>query len=178
MFRCVQTVVWSDERPKVSPRVTRIFATRHRVWYCRRRIQDWKKNTQKVSISETLGSPPVASIFILVGTYIWCISKNMSWKIVRIYYMFANMASLNRWRRVRGFSKSVIHFIEIMLMAYRHVRHFCFPTSLWRGWWYRPSNVRLSHFALDISWDFVAQSSCASIPFLSQTNRNSNEPIK
>ena len=31
-------------------------------------------------------------------------------KVFRIYYMFANMASLNRWRRVRGFSKLLIYW--------------------------------------------------------------------
>lgn len=31
----------------------------------------------------------------------------------RVYYMFANMASLNRWRRVRGFSDLfAIHHIS------------------------------------------------------------------
>ena len=58
------------------------------------------------------------------------------------------------------------------------LRHFRSPTSLWRGWWYRPSYLRLPHFAFDISWDLAAQGSCASISFLSQANWNSNESIK
>jgi hypothetical protein len=33
----------------------------------------------------------------------------------RVYYMFANMASLNRWRRVRGFSDLfAIHHISFI----------------------------------------------------------------
>ena len=119
-------------------------------------------------------------LHIRTGRHIYLIQpkEHVLKKVLRIYYMFANMASLNRWRRVRGFSKSILYFIEIMLMAYHHLRHFCLPTSLWRSWWYRPSNLCFSHFTLDISWDLAAQSSCASIPFLSQANRNSDEPIE
>jgi adenosine deaminase len=29
----------------------------------------------------------------------------------RIYYMYANMASLNNWRRARGFSQSHLHYV-------------------------------------------------------------------
>ena len=46
---------------------------------------------------------------IHTGGYIFLIQpKEHVLKTFRLYYMFANMASLNRWRRVRGFSEFII----------------------------------------------------------------------
>lgn len=47
----------------------------------------------------------------------------------RIYYMYANMASLNAWRRSRGFSE--LNLLYVHWQTLTCCRHFCPPSSLW-----------------------------------------------
>jgi hypothetical protein len=49
--------------------------------------------------------------------------------------MFANMASLNNWRRLRGFSKFVFTGPRSYLTdPSNQIRYLRFQTPLWRSW--------------------------------------------
>lgn len=63
-----------------------------------------------------MGYQGVAPIFLLVrtsGTF-WITISQL--RTIRIYYMFANMASLNNWRHARGFSK-LLEFSRIIWLT-------------------------------------------------------------
>jgi len=104
-LRYLPTFVRGDERPKNPSRVTRLSATRHWVWHCGWWIQSGKKNTQEISISPIMESTTVASVLLLVF-FVRLVIKNVDSFGSRIYYMYANMASLNNWRRRRGLSEA------------------------------------------------------------------------
>jgi AMP deaminase len=46
-------------------------------------------------------SPPYSYWFVFNTSHV---IPTTHWQSFRMYYMFANMASLNKWRRARGFS--------------------------------------------------------------------------
>lgn len=94
-----------------------------------------------------------------------------------LYYMFANMASLNNWRRIRGFSASgrMLHRPQFNADFLRYLR---VSTSLRRSWRYRPSHLRFSHISFNLSWDTATQGSGSTIPLLSQTDWHCNEPLE
>lgn len=56
-----------------------------------------------------MGFPTVPTILVLVRRNNYFLLSNLKPEITnvghRLYYMFSNMASLNNWRRVRGFSE-------------------------------------------------------------------------
>jgi len=116
---------------------------------------------------------------IHTGTYAWKFSRCGVLRLwIRIYYMFANMASLNNWRRMRGFSESSqpLEILYCHLTGYS--RYIRVPPSLWRSWRYWPPDISFPHIALHISWNLVAQGSCPSISVLPQANRNRDEPLE
>jgi hypothetical protein len=73
----------------------------------------------------------------------------------RVYYMFANMASLNKWRRARGFSDLIYHTPRILFVLTWTYRHLCLPSALWRSRRHRPSDVRILDFSFYLSWDTI-----------------------
>ena len=79
--------------------------------------------------------------------------------------MYANMASLNAWRRSRGFSKSFDYQIlggECLMQTLSQCRHFCLTTSLWRSWRSRSLVICLFGSSLYLSWYLVAKSASSS----------------
>lgn len=50
-----------------------------------------------------MGLSTVSALLILVRSMFISL-RDITHQGFRVYYMFANMASLNRWRRARGFS--------------------------------------------------------------------------
>lgn len=123
-----------------------------------------------------MGLPTISSLFVLVRT---CgLSRYGVLRLwIRIYYMFANMASLNNWRRMRGFSEPIqLEVINLYLTRYQ--RYICFSPSLRRSWRYRPPDVGLPHIALYISRNLATQGPCPSISVLPQANRNCDEPFE
>lgn len=120
------------------------------------------------------------------------------WKfsdVDRMYYMFANMSSLNQWRRMRGFSKSRFsspelrrfrvscsHFLSIPTLFstfplpsrslsptpahFRSPRHLRPPTTCRRSGRYRPLGSRVPHFAIHLARDLAPESTSAAVPLL------------
>lgn len=54
-------------------------------------------------------SPPYSYWFVIKTSHVMSLTLNS-----RVYYMFANMTSLNKWRRARGFSDLIYHTPRIL----------------------------------------------------------------
>ena len=113
----------------------------------------------------------------------WWISPRAQWPSInlielRVYYMYANMASLNNWRRLRSFSASnnTPSWNHNDISATVYIRHFRLPTSLWRSRRYRSSNFSIPDLSLHLSRYTPPQSASTPISILSETNWHRDEP--
>ena len=84
-----------------------------------------------------------------------------------IYYLFANMSTLNFFRKARGFS------IFNDLLKFRYV---CSQTARRRSRRYRSSNCCISNFSLNFARNPSEKSSCFAVLVLSRTNWCGNVP--
>lgn len=93
----------------------------------------------------------------------------------RLYYMYANMTSLNSWRRDRGFSESLISAYHEPTHAFppRHVRS---PSTLRRSRRPGSSHVSVSDVSFHLAWNPPAQSACITVSVLSKADRHRYEP--
>lgn len=76
-----------------------------------------------------------------------------------MYYLYANIASLNRLRQALGYSTMILVHTNIP-----YCRHVHPQTALWRGRRSGSLGGRLSHLARHQPWCLVAQDSRDAIP--------------
>ena len=98
--------------------------------------------------------------------------------VLRVYYLYANMTSLNSWRRSRGFSACppLIPLNRILILG--EIRHLCSPAALRGGRRPRSLDIRLPYFSLYLPRNLVTKGPCASIFVLPKADWNCNEPFE
>jgi hypothetical protein len=93
----------------------------------------------------------------------------------RVYYVFANMASLNNWRRLRGFSESSL-VRRTTAPRLTRGRYLCVSPACGRSRRHRSPNSGVPDITLYLAWHPPSQGSGAPISVLPEADRDRNEP--
>jgi hypothetical protein len=123
----------------------------------------------------------VPSIQLLVSDVRLCDARCSMLTDDRVYYMFANIANLNNWRRERGFCESAVEKRRpwtLALTSCESFRHFCSPSTRGGSRGHRPSDVSVPHIALDLTRYPAAQGPRVAISVLFEADRDRNESAK
>ena len=80
-----------------------------------------------------------------------------------LYYLYANMSTLNYFRKHRGFSMSFLAWTTTRRFLTLTFRYVCLKTSRWRSRRYRSSDLCIFDVIWNLPWYLTPESSCSSI---------------
>lgn len=122
---------------------------------------------------DTDQSPPYSYWLVFLCVTI-CAIQDVESNIPRVYYMYANMASLNRWRQQRGFSTFILLFCVLCRLT--SSRYLCLPPPRRRSRRHRPPHLRLPYRPIHLARHPTPKSPCTAISILSAPNWYGHEP--